>query len=43
VSEATGRFAADVVEVPSIHTFIMHSKRVAADIASFLEKQRQPD
>ena len=43
VSEATGRFAADVVEVPSIHTFIMHSKRVAADIASFLAQSGRPD
>lgn len=41
VSEATGRFAGEVVEVPSIHTFIMHSKRVAADIASFLEQPGQ--
>jgi len=42
VSEATGPFAGDVVEVPSIHTFIMHSKRVAADIASFLDVPRRP-
>jgi len=42
VSEATGPFAGDVVEVPSIHTFIMHSKRVAADIASFLAEPGRP-
>ena len=42
VSEATGSFAGEVVEVPSIHTFIMHSKRVAADIASFLDEPRRP-
>ena len=37
VAEATGRFDGTVVEVPSVHTFIMHSKPVAADIAGFLE------
>jgi hypothetical protein len=37
VAEATGRFDGKVVEVPAIHTFIMHSKTVAADIAGFLE------
>jgi pimeloyl-ACP methyl ester carboxylesterase len=37
VAEATGRFDGTVVEVPAVHTFIMHSKRVAADIAGFLE------
>jgi len=42
VSEATGSFAGDVVEVPSLHTFIMNSKRVAADIASFLDEPRHP-
>ncbi len=39
VAEATGGFAGTVVEVPSIHTFIMHSKAVAADIAGFLAGQ----
>jgi pimeloyl-ACP methyl ester carboxylesterase len=43
VSEASGRFAVDVVEVPSLHTFIMHSKRVAADITSFLAQPGRPD
>ena len=43
VSEATGSFAGEVVEVPSIHTFIMHSKRVAADIASFLKQPGQAE
>jgi hypothetical protein len=38
VSEATGGFAGEVVEVPSVHTFIMHSRRVAADIASVLDQ-----
>ncbi len=42
VSEATGSFAGDVVEMPSIHTFIMHSKRVAADIAGFLDRRGRP-
>jgi hypothetical protein len=37
VAEATGRFDGKVVEVPVIHTFIMHSKTVAADIAGLLE------
>jgi hypothetical protein len=41
VAEATGRFGGDVVEVPSIHTFIMHSKTVAADIAGFLDRAGQ--
>ena len=36
VAEATGRFDGMVVEVPAIHTFIMHSRTVAADIAGFL-------
>lgn len=36
VAETTGAFAGEVVEVPSVHTFIMHSKQVAADIAEFL-------
>lgn len=38
VTEATGRFDGDVVEVPSVHTFIMHSRRVAADIAGVLDE-----
>jgi hypothetical protein len=37
VAEATGRFDGTVVEVPAIHTFIMHSRTVAADIAGFLD------
>jgi pimeloyl-ACP methyl ester carboxylesterase len=38
VAEATGRFDGEVVEVPSIHTFIMHSKTVAADIVGLLDR-----
>jgi pimeloyl-ACP methyl ester carboxylesterase len=34
-SEAKGSFA-DAIEVPSLHTFIMHSRVVADDIARFL-------
>lgn len=37
VAEATGRFDGTIVEVPAIHTFIMHSRTVAADIAGFLD------
>lgn len=37
VSEATGRFKAMAVEVPSIHAFIMHSKRVYDDMIRFIE------
>lgn len=39
VSEATGRFEA--VEVPSIHAFIMNSKRVFDDMARFIETLSQ--
>lgn len=42
VAEATGAFAGEVVEVPSVHTFIMHSKQVAADIADFLGQAGRP-
>ena len=38
VAEATARFEGRVVEVPAIHTFIMHSKTVAADLAGFLDQ-----
>ncbi len=37
VSEATGRHQAMAVEVPSLHTFIMNSKRVCADMTRFIE------
>jgi len=37
VSEATGRFGAAAVEVPSLHAFIMNSKRVFDDMARFIE------
>lgn len=42
VAEATGAFAGEVVEVPSVHTFIMHSKQVAADLAGFLDHAGRP-
>lgn len=42
VPEATGRFAGEVVEVPSVHTFIMHSRTVAADIVRFLDRLDEP-
>jgi pimeloyl-ACP methyl ester carboxylesterase len=42
VLEATGRFAGEAVEVPSVHTFIMHSKTVAADIIRFLDQLDEP-
>lgn len=38
VAEAVGAFAGEVVEVPSVHTFIMHSTQVAADIVDFLRQ-----
>lgn len=41
VAEATGRFDGEIVEVPAIHTFIMHSKTVAADIAGLLDRTGQ--
>ena len=37
VSEATGRFEAAAIEVPSLHTFIMNSQRVFDDMARYLE------
>ena len=37
VSEATGRHQAMAVEVPSLHTFIMNSKRVYTDMIRFIE------
>jgi hypothetical protein len=37
VSEATGRHQALAVEVPSLHTFIMNSNRVYADMTRFIE------
>lgn len=37
VAEATGRFAGVVVEVPAVHTFIMHSRVVADDLTGFLD------
>jgi pimeloyl-ACP methyl ester carboxylesterase len=42
VPEATGAFSGEVVEVPSIHTFIMHSKTVAADLVHFLDRLKGP-
>lgn len=41
VAEATGDFKSMVVEVPSIHTFIMNSKQVFADLAQSLETIEQ--
>ncbi len=37
LSEATGPFAARVVEVPAIHTFIMNSRQVFDDMVRSLE------
>lgn len=37
VAEATGRFRGAPVEVPAVHTFIMHSRLVADDLADFLD------
>jgi pimeloyl-ACP methyl ester carboxylesterase len=37
VSEATGRYKGMAVEVPSLHTFIMNSKRVYDDMIRFVE------
>ena len=37
VSEASGRHQALAVEVPSLHAFIMNSKRVYADMTRFIE------
>lgn len=42
VSEATGRFKAMAVEVPSMHTFIMNSKRVRDDMIRFIETLERP-
>jgi len=37
ISEATGRFEAAAVKVPSMHTFIMNSKSVYDDMIEFIE------
>lgn len=37
VSEATGRFEAGALKVPSSHTYIMHSKQVFNDMAKILD------
>jgi pimeloyl-ACP methyl ester carboxylesterase len=37
VSEATGKFAAQAIEVPSLHTFIMNATQVFDDMARMLE------
>lgn len=37
VSEATSRFEAEVLKVPSSHTYIMHSKLVFNDMAKILD------
>ena len=37
LSEATGRFAAQAVQVPALHTFIMNSTQVRDDMIRFLE------
>jgi hypothetical protein len=37
VSEATGRFEAEALKVPSSHTYIMNSKLVFNDMAKTLE------
>lgn len=41
VAEATGDFKSMVVEVPSMHTFIMNSKQVFEDMAQSLETIEQ--
>ncbi|KVW93458.1 alpha/beta hydrolase [Thiobacillus denitrificans] len=41
VSEATGRFEVAAVKVPSMHTFIMNSKRVYDDMIRFIETLEQ--
>ncbi|MDP3134759.1 MAG: hypothetical protein Q8N17_00285, partial [Burkholderiaceae bacterium] len=37
LSEATDGFAAQVVQVPALHTFIMNSAQVGDDMIRFLE------
>lgn len=37
VSEATGKFAAQAIEVPCLHTFIMNATQVFDDMARLLE------
>jgi hypothetical protein len=37
LSEATGSFTAQAVQVPSLHTFIMNSAQVRDDMIRFLE------
>lgn len=41
VSEATGRYKAMTVEVPSLHTFIMNSRPVCDDMIRLLEALKQ--
>jgi len=42
VSEASGRFAAQVIRVPALHTFIMNSPQVFDDMNRFLESIGHP-
>ena len=37
LSEATGRFTAEAVQVPALHTFIMNSPQACDDMIRFLE------
>lgn len=41
VSEATGKFAAQAIEVPCLHTFIMNATQVFDDMARLLETSGQ--
>jgi hypothetical protein len=42
VSETSGRFAAQVIQVPALHTFIMNSPQVFDDMNRFLESIGHP-
>jgi pimeloyl-ACP methyl ester carboxylesterase len=42
LSEATGRFATEVIQVPNLHTFIMNSPQVFDDMNRFLESIGHP-
>lgn len=43
VSEATDRFKAVALRLPSLHTFIMNSNRVYDDMVRFIESLEQAD
>jgi pimeloyl-ACP methyl ester carboxylesterase len=42
LSEVGGRFATEVIQVPSLHTFIMNSPQVCDDMTRFLESTGHP-